>query len=112
MAADPFADAEEPSKPMTVHIGDADYDLIERFAAYRNGLARAKGSVLRRQWSRKSMTEHFISIQCAGLRAQLAAVVSELGPLPDAEDVAAIDEYARKAIDHEAKAAAAPVKKK
>lgn len=96
---------------MTVHVDPADWEILDSFAAYRNARAKAAGKTLDRLWSRKSMAEHFLSIQCAGLREQLRRTADELGPLPHADDKDAVLEYATRALELERKDAAATKKK-
>lgn len=94
---DPFdIDDEEAGRRLSVDIRPADYDLLAQFAAYRNALAAVQGKRLRKLWSRKSMAESMLAIQCDALRHQLREMLTAVGPLPAADDPDEMRRYAKR----------------
>jgi hypothetical protein len=73
---------------------EKDLDFLERYASYRNLLAAAQGKRLRQQWSKKSMAESFLAVQCDSARQQLMEMFEAVGEFPVATGVKAADEKA------------------
>lgn len=99
-------DIEESDKEierLSLDVPLRDARLIEQFAAYRNKLASVQGKRLKKTWSRKSMAEQALAIQCDEIRTQLKAMTDELGPLPEPKDDAALEKYARRVVAWNAK---------
>lgn len=95
-----FDDNETAFERLSLDLPESDVTLLEQFAAYRNALAAAQGKKLRKRWTRKSVAEHFLKIQCEGLRHQLDEMTRELGPLPEVtKDLTPFDEYAARALE-------------
>ncbi len=89
---------DEEVKRASLDMRADDYGFLERYAAYRNALAVAQGKKLRQQWSRKSMAESFIAIQCDAARYQLREMLAAVGDLPEASDEKAMAKYAEAVI--------------
>jgi hypothetical protein len=90
-------------KRASFDVRSEDNDFLERYAAYRNALATAQGKKLRQQWSKKSMGESFIAVQCDAARHQLGDMFKAVGPFPEltgdaAKDAAAMAKYAKAVI--------------
>lgn len=85
--------------PITVHLSVEDADFLERYAAYRNYLADARGEKLKARKSRKSMAESFLTHQVRAIRSSLAAMTAELGDLPPKKSPDA-EKYAKRAADY------------
>lgn len=91
-------DALSETDRFTLDVPATDASFLERFAAYRNALARAQGKRLRRQWSRKGMAESLLAAQVDGMRQQMAEMLKDLGDLPAADDKDALEAYAKRVI--------------
>lgn len=99
--SDPTDISEDESvERLSLDIGAADFDLLERFAAYRNALASAQQKKLKRKWSRKSVAESLLAAQVAALRQQIAQMVADLGPIPSADPKHRdeMEKYARRVL--------------
>lgn len=75
-----------------------DFAFLTRMAAYRNALAAAQGKRLKKKWSRKSLAESFISMQCDSMREQMREMFEACGEMPDADDTEAMERYVRKVL--------------
>lgn len=89
---------DEPVERLQLDVRVSDDAFLSRFAAYRNALAKAQDKKLKRRWSRKSLAESLLAIQCDALRAQLEEMFQALGELPDAKDIEAMDRYAKRVV--------------
>lgn len=89
---------DEGAARISLDVRASDYVLLDQIAAYRNALARAQNKKLRKQWTRKSMAESMLAIQCDALRVQLAEMKEALGSLPDGKDDTAMEKYARRVL--------------
>lgn len=84
--------------PITVHLSERDAEFLERYAAYRNKLAEARGEKLKAQFSRKSMGEKLLAAQIKAIRDSLREMMKELGELPPKKAPDAL-KYAKRAKD-------------
>ncbi len=85
-------------KMTSLAVKVTDLDFTERYAAYRNELAKQQKKQIKQQWSKKSQLEAFLSSQCDGTRHQLREMFAELGELPDANDPKAVSAYVARVI--------------
>ena len=86
----------EPVDRLSLDVRASDAAFLERFAEYRNELAKAQGKKLKRKWSRKSLMESLLAIQCDALRKQLGPVFERFGDLPDAKKKEEMERYAKR----------------
>lgn len=91
-------DVGTPVERLQLDIAVEDSEFLFRLARYRNALARAQGTRLKKQNSRKSVGEDFIAIQCQAEREALRAMFDACGPLPDGNDRKAMDAYAKRVV--------------
>lgn len=84
-------------------VSPDDLEILEKIAAFKNKSAEARDQVLRKKWTRKSLAESFLAIQCRNQRQQIASMVEALGPLPDADDEKAMAKYAKRVVEWEKK---------
>lgn len=94
---------DEQVERVTLDIRAVDFDFLGRFAAFRNAMASASKVKLKRKWSRKSMIEAQIAVRVEVIRAQMAEMFAELGPLPEAKDELAMERYAKRVVAHDKK---------
>ena len=83
-----------------VEISLLDGVLLERYAAFKNAIAAVEGRRLKRKQTRKCVAEWYLQQACIALREQLAGMTRQLGDLPDANDAAAVTEYAHTHLEH------------
>jgi hypothetical protein len=89
---------------VSLHLLGEHIELLDGYAAVENALVahrrkrdeRAGKKVYepRVKWSRKELAEVFLKAQCEDLSSRLEEQVKAIGPLPDADDAKAVDEYA------------------
>ncbi len=84
---------DEVVERITVFIPRADAEFADALAKFRNKLAKAKGDLLKSQWSRKSLCESSISATFAEIREEMAPTFEAFGPLPAADDDKAMEKY-------------------
>lgn len=89
---------DEEVKRVSLDLRVKDVDFAARLASYRNQLAAAQGKKIKRLWTTKSVLESFAAQASDGWRAQIAEMIKENGPLPEADDEAAMARYVRKLI--------------
>ncbi len=102
---------DEPVIRITLDIRVRDDEFLAKFAEYRNAVARASTKQLvgrtvrvKRQWSRKSIAEATLAARCDAIKRELKPLFDALGPLPEPDDVEALDRYAKRALALEKKA--------
>ena len=98
VVASPLDIEGEEVERISLDLRAKDVDFAGRFAAYRNAMAEAQGKRLKRKWTRKSVVEASIAQSFDAMRAQIAAMLADVGPLPDAEDAEAMARYVRKVL--------------
>lgn len=76
---------------LLVDVPLKDLALLEQYATYMNKVAEARGTRIKRQWSKKSLAEDLVSEQCDTIRRQLASMFDALGPFPEAPGPGAPD---------------------
>lgn len=101
--SDPVDIAGDVTERVSLDISPADYAFLKRYAKYRNALAKAQGKKLKASWSRKSLGESFLAIQCDAARHQLKQLFDAVGDFPresgdKAKDAAAMLKYAKAVI--------------
>lgn len=89
---------EHEAKRLSLDISAKDFEFLERLAEYRNVLARVRAKRLKRQWSRKSLAESFVAIQCAAARDELREMIEAVGDIPPADDIETLEKYVRKVL--------------
>jgi hypothetical protein len=88
---------------LLLDVPTSELRLIEQIATFRNALAAVQKKKLKRQWSRKSLAEHFISDQLLVAAQQYQQMFEEVGPFPEIsgtadEKRAVMEEYAKLVI--------------
>lgn len=74
------------TKRLALDMPREDVDFLDRFASYSNEVDVLENRQRRRKWRRKSIAERLLSAQVTTIRAQLQAIITQLGPLPAAPD--------------------------
>lgn len=92
--------------PFTIDLPADDADFLERYAVYRNKVGELelaerpeKKAKPGQKWTRKSLSEYLLKGQVEQLREQAASIEKALGPIPDADDEAAVAKYAARAFE-------------
>ena len=98
MTGDPGGEDGEGTKQFGINVTDSESAFLEWVAAYRNALAKARGKKLRRQWTRKTVAESFITKRVVDEREEFREILEAVGPFPDAKDEVAMLRYAQAVV--------------
>ena len=94
---------EEEVTRLLIDVPTSELRLIEQISTFRNVLAAVQKKKLRRQWSRKSLAEQFISDQLLVEARQYEEMFREVGPFPEIsgtadEKRATMEKYAKRVV--------------